>query len=148
MRSAFNTIGSVVAPFTGALSRVRGAITHIKNPFDTLKGVVSKVKSAFSSLQDKWNEMVGQCGWAKRVKKAVWDDGLNPLYSKIKEFVNFVKNPFGGAGGKIAGSKTARSLGSSSLGASGLVVLAGIGVLIVYIKQPLVDLLIIGLQGY
>ena len=119
LRSAFNTIGSVVAPFTGALSRVHGAITRIKSPFDTLKWVVSSVKSAFSSLQDKWNEMVGKCGWAKRVKKAVWDDGLSPLYSKIKEFVNFVKNPFGGAGGKIAGSNTARSLGSSSLGASG-----------------------------
>lgn len=119
LRSAFNTISSVVAPFTGALSRVHGAITRIKSPFDTIKWVVSSVKDAFSSLQDKWNEMVGKCGWAKRVKKAVWDDGLNPLYSKIKEFVNFVKNPFGGAGGKIAGSNTARSLGSSSLGASG-----------------------------
>lgn len=122
LRSAFNTIGSVVAPFTGALSRVHGAITRIKSPFDSLKWAVSSVKSAFSSLQDKWNEMVGKCGWAKRVKTAVWDKGLNPLYSKIKEFVNFVKHPFGGAGskigagGKIAGSKTARSLG---LGASG-----------------------------
>jgi hypothetical protein len=117
LRSAFNTIGSVVAPFTGALSRVYGAITRIKSPFDSLKRAVSDVKSVFSSLQDKWNEMVGKCGWAKSVKTAVWDKGLNPLYSKIKEFVNFVKNPFGGAGGR-----TARSLGGGSrgsLGASG-----------------------------
>lgn len=119
LRSAFNTIGSVVAPFTGALSRLHGAITRIKSPFDSLKSAVSNVKSAFSSLQDKWNEMVGKCGWAKRVKTAIWDNALNPLYSKIKKFVNFVKNPFGGAGGaggKTAGSKTARSLG---IGASG-----------------------------
>lgn len=119
LRSAFNTIGSVVAPFTGALSRVHGAITRIKSPFDTLKSAVNNVKSTFSSLQDKWNEMVGKCGWAKRIKTAVWDNGLNPLYSKIKEFVNFVKNPFGGAGSNIgAGGKIVRSK-SSSLGASG-----------------------------
>src|SRR5690606_22078896 len=81
LRSAFNSIGSVVAPFTGALSRVRNAITRIKSPFDSLEWAVSNVKSAFSSLQDKWNKMVGECGWAKRVKTAVWDNGLSPLYS-------------------------------------------------------------------
>jgi len=123
LRSAFNSISSVVAPFTGALSRVRDAITRIKSPFDSLKSAVSNVKSAFSSLQDKWNKMVAECGWAKRVKTAVWDNGLSPLYSKIKEFVNFVKHPFGGAGGaggaggKIgAGGKAVRSLGGGSLG--------------------------------